>query len=144
MAAGIWKYWAVRGAIIGTIASLITIAVYSMIFRATFGISFAWGPILAFVGPAALQGLILGGVDSLYHAGFRKNTAIGFLTGILAGLVAVLTWFSATSLWCVHEECGLSWLLYIAFFLTPNLLVTGTATGAVLAWMNLRQSVATS
>ena len=142
MAAGIWKYWAVRGAIIGTIVSLTTIAVYYMI--GPFGIRLAWGPNMAFVGPAALQGLILGGVDSLYHAGFRKNTAIGFLTGILAGLVAVLTWFSATSLWCVHEECGLSWLLYIAFFLTPNLLVTGTATGAVLAWMNLRQSVATS
>ena len=114
MAAGIWKYWAVRGAIIGTIVSLPTIAVYYMI--GPLGFRFAWGPTMAFVGPAALQGLILGGVDSLYHAGFRKSTAIGFLTGILAGLVAVLTWFSATYLWCVHEECGLFWILYIAFF----------------------------
>ena len=143
MAAGIWKYWAVRGAIIGTIASLITIAVYSMIFRATFGISFAWGPILAFVGPAALQGSILGIIVRHYQTGFRKSAVIGFLTGLLTLVVAFITHSFIAQFQCDDDpDCQAGLLLGLAF-ITAYLFVTGAITGTVLAWVNLRP-VATS
>ena len=152
MAAGNWKYWAVRGAIVGTLSGIATITVFlfmisggTWLFWRAFEIWFVWNNTLiaAYVGPAALQGSILGIIVRHYQTGFRKSAVIGFLTGVLALVVAFITYsFIARSQCGDDPDCQAGLLLGFAF-ITAHLFVTGAVTGTVLAWVNLRP-VATS
>ena len=146
MAAGNWKYWAVRGAIVGTLSGIATTTVFFMIsdgtwlFWRAFGIWFVWNNTLmaAYVGPAALQGSILGIIVRHYQTGFRKSAVIGFLTGLLTLVVAFITHSFIAQFQCDDDpDCQAGLLLGLAF-ITAYLFVTGAITGTVLAWVNLR------
>ena len=153
MAAGIWRYWAVRGAIVGTISGLIFRSVFEMIAAGSLVPLVAWRTIsiglqpdlgllaASVLGPPALLGLIVGMIFHYKHSGFRRSAAIGFLTG----LVPLLALFGVKPL-CGYidtDECEFFWAFYLTS-LTLQLLATGTFTGVILAWMNLRQSRAAS
>lgn len=150
--AGIWKYWAVRGAIVGAISGVIFKSAFEMISTESLVPLFAWnaistgflglGVLVAVVlGPPALLGIILGIIFHYYRTGFHKSAAIGFLTG----LVPLIALFGIKPLcsYVDNEECEFFWALHLTS-LTLQLLATGIATEVSLTWMNLRESRAVS